>query len=53
MGQLVIEQAGTIVSYQAVAVGLVGRRDAQRGLEILAREGESMGTIMRGADDHE
>src|SRR6266481_3072697 len=53
MGQLIIEQARTIVGHQSINVGLVGAHDAQRRLEILAREGESVRAVMRGGDDDE
>src|SRR5206468_211037 len=41
------------MSNQAIDISLVGRGDAQRGFEIFASEGESMGAVMGSADDDE
>jgi hypothetical protein len=52
--QLVVEQVLAGQRGDAVDVGQVGARPAQRGLEILAGQGEPVGTVLvRHAQDHE
>src|SRR5438132_4761221 len=53
MSQLVVEQSVAVVGCQQVDVALVGFSHAKRRLEMLARQGEALGAVMRRADDHE
>src|SRR5207245_1391070 len=53
MGRGVAEQRGAVVGDEPVDVGLVGGGDAERGAEVLARQGEAVGAVVAGADDDE
>ena len=48
VAELVVEQAVAVVADKAVDVLPVGLDNAERGLEVLAREREAMAAVNRG-----
>ena len=50
---IVVEQAVAVLRYEAIDVVLIGRHDAERRLEVLARQREAMAAVVRRADDDE
>src|SRR5262245_48256061 len=53
MGALVVEQAVAVMAYQPIDERLIGGRNAQRGLEVLARQRKPLQAIVGGANDDE
>ena len=53
VGQRIIEEAIAIMLHDSVHVVLVGLDQAKRRIEVLAREREAVGRVMRRGDDDE
>ena len=51
--QLVVEEAVAVVAHETVDVVLVGAGGAERRLEVLPRQRETLVTVVRRADDDE